>query len=439
MQNQNQSVDNYELSANWTASRRKPMLLIVPDPELHSAESVRLFGFPLSHWMLCAAKKIGVDDVAVIPGLQDPVAEATLLSLSDQIDHTLIVVYEGTYIDPECLHWLISQSIQGESYTVYDRSGKPAAWIASSQEVVPSGMPMSEEFPFESSASLNIVRVVERSDRAAAERLLLRPFLGTEEVHSPTLQGWLDCHLLRGLTKIGFSLAQLEALCIVTGLAAVALCLLGFYWSLILGTFIVTTTVKVAALLPVYHQLMSQSRTQASAGFATTSRNSVEPPYQDRIARAIRPMLHGLMTCALGYLWIIETGMRDLASFRVVDLICFSTSGLATILSLAHARAILRQGGPGSRLDLPDPVPGLRKLGVTLPRSIERAPIFELSVWALAVSNWLMLPWIAHVLVAGSRLWRWMLSPLDAPESSSGSNEGNSPTVANIERPTTSK
>src|SRR5690606_8750246 len=94
----------------------------------------------------------------------------------------------------------------------------------------------------------------------------------------------------------------------------------------------------------------------------------------------------------------------------VAAVVLLAAGGSAALLSLVQARLILRDR-PAHVFAMPELATLADRLGITLPRVVEGAPLIELAVLVVAIPGYAALPWSVLAAVAVARLWRWYVGP----------------------------
>jgi hypothetical protein len=152
------------------------------------------------------------------------------------------------------------------------------------------------------------------------------------------------------------------------------------------------------------------------------------------LARATRPLAHAAMTAALSYVLVAQTSRPALASA-----VLLGVGAAGALVSIAHARAILREHGHLA-LRLPRGDRFFARIDVALPPWLEGAPLLESLAVALALFGHPALPWVVFVGAAMGRSWRWFVGPERSytPPQGSGGDDGASGNSSAVRRLTPS-
>jgi hypothetical protein len=164
-----------------------PTLVLLPDPEARARLEVPLLGIPLARRIATSALEAGFAEVVVAPGLSAAPPEAREVSIGDELSGPGLVVFEGTYLDPQLLRLMVEHPLESnERYSLYDGVARPAGFFAGELGAMPAIMPVSEELDWpEGLGPDDVARVVYKEDLERAEWLVLR----TEARRSRT-SGW---------------------------------------------------------------------------------------------------------------------------------------------------------------------------------------------------------------------------------------------------------
>ncbi|MFO7564242.1 MAG: hypothetical protein R6X02_16465 [Enhygromyxa sp.] len=395
-----------------------PTLVLLPDPEARVRLDVPLLGIPLARRIATSALEAGFAEVVVAPGLAVAPPEAREVPIGDELSGPGLVVFEGTYLDPQLLRLMVEHPLEvDERYSLYDGVARPAGFFAGELGAMPAIMPVSEELDWpEGLGPEDVARVVYREDLERAEWLVLRTearrsrtsgWRGTETEHvHRSLAGesrWhreVSIRTLRWLARSNLAVAQLELLALGAALAAGPIALLNTWPTLILAGLVLLLGVHVSRLLAPLRFL----RDEAINPRDELGRPEVWVP-GDTLAGATRPLAHATLSACLTYVMIAETDRSNVAA-----LVLLAAGGVAAILSLAHARARLR-GDDASVLELPRSAALIKRLGVTMPSWLQGAPLLEMAATLGAVTGEPGVPWTVLVAAAFARLWRWFTSP----------------------------
>src|SRR5690606_37686612 len=125
----------------------------------------------------------------------------------------------------------------------------------------------------------------------------------------------------------------------------------------------------------------------------------------ERLARATRPLGQAAAMAGLTWALVSQTDRSGVAALVLL------AAGVATaLLALFQARLLLL-GRPAEVFALPEARAVAERLGTSLPRAIEGAPLLELGVLFAALSGVPALPWSVLAASAVARLWRWFAGP----------------------------
>lgn len=395
-----------------------PTLVLLPDPEARARLEVPLLGIPLARRIATSALEAGFAEVVVAPGLTLAPPEAREVPIGDELSGPGLVVFEGTYLDPQLLRLMVEHPLEpDERFSLYDGVARPAGFFAGELGAMPAIMPVSEELDWpEGLGPDDVARVVYPEDLERAEWLVLRTearrsrtsgWRGTETEHvHRSLAGesrWhreVSIRTLRWLARSNLAVAQLELLALGVALAAGPIALLNSWGTLLLAGVFLLLGVHVSRLLAPLRFL----RDEANSPRDELGRPEVWVP-GDTLAGATRPLAHATLTACLTYVLVAETDRSNVAA-----LVVLAAGGVAAILSLAHARARLR-GDDASVLELPRSAALIKRLGVTMPSWLQGAPLLEMAALLGAATGEPGVPWTVLVAAAFARLWRWFTSP----------------------------
>lgn len=395
-----------------------PRLILLPDPEARGDLDKPLLGIPLVVRTATAAREAGFVEVVAAPGLSCAPPGAREVPLGDVIRGPGLILFEGTFVDPQLLRLMVEHPLDDdEQYTLYDGVARPAGCFTGELGVMPATMPVSEELDYpEELGPEDLARVVYADDRERAEWLVLRTearrsrtsgWRGTETEHvRRSLAGesrWhreVSVRTLRWLARSNLAVAQLELIALGVALASGPVSLANNWLGLVLAGLLLLLGVHVSRLLAPLRFL----RDEATSPRDEHGRPEVWVP-GDTLAGATRPLAHATLTACLTYVLVAETDRSNVAA-----LVLLATGGVATLLSLAHARARLR-GDDARILELPRSAALIKRLGVTMPSWLQGAPLLEMSAMLGALTGEPGVPWTVLVAAAFARLWRWFTSP----------------------------
>src|SRR5690606_23565691 len=123
-----------------------PTLVLLPDPEARARLEVPLLGIPLARRIASSALEAGFAEVVVAPGLAVAPPEAREVPIGDELSGPGLVVFEGTYLDPQLLRLMVEHPLESdERYSLYDGVARPAGFFAGELGAMPAIMPVSEE------------------------------------------------------------------------------------------------------------------------------------------------------------------------------------------------------------------------------------------------------------------------------------------------------
>jgi hypothetical protein len=383
-----------------------PALVLLRDPEARVDLGRPLLGRISSERLAEAASEAGFRRILGAPGLAHRPEGAADVSAGDAVGGPALVVYEGTFVQPELMELMVKHPLHpDERFTLYDGRGRPAAWFTGDLASVPAIMPLSEELDYpEGMGPEHIARVVYEEDVPAAEWLVLqqRGVVGDEQrsrwftdVVVPTL---------RMLVRTPLTLAQIELVALAVAIAAGPLALFDSWFALVPAALLLLAGVHTSRLLHAAARLRGEGGEPTQKPVGSGWRPG------ETLAHATRPLAHAVLAGTLTYVLVSPPDRSQVAA-----LVLLAAGGAGVFFSLAHARALLR-GRTDSPLDLPDGWAFFAQIGVRLPTVLEGAPLLELAVFATALTGEPALPWLVLVAAALARLWRWFTSPPPAPE-----------------------
>ncbi|NVB38901.1 hypothetical protein G6O69_13750 [Pseudenhygromyxa sp. WMMC2535] len=393
-------------------------LVLLPDPEARARLDRPLLGIPLAQRSINAALEAGFVEILAAPGLAFAPAQIREVPVGDIIDGPGLMIYEGTFLDPQLLRLMVEHPLEDdERYTLYDGVARPAGFFAGELGAMPATMPVSEELLWPDDLGPDdIARVVYDEDVERAEWLVLRTearrsrtsgWRGTETEHvRRSLAGesrWhreISIRTLRWLARSNLAVAQLELLALGVALASGPVCLVHSWPTLILAGVLLLLGVHVSRLLAPLRFL----RDEAINPRDEHGRPEVWVP-GDTLAGATRPLAHAILTACLTYVLVAETDRSNVAA-----LVLLVTGGVAALLSLAHARSRLR-GDDANVLELPRSAALVKRLGVSMPTWLQGAPLLEICAALGSLTGEPGVPWTVLVTAALSRLWKWFTAP----------------------------
>lgn len=374
-----------------------PALVLMPDPEARVPPDERVFGVSLGARLADAALRSGFAAVYVAPGARDrDVADAQAVAAGDRVDVAALVAYETAAVDPAALRRLVAA--QGdEEGCLCDELGRPVAWWTPRLLRVPAAVPETVLLTGESAPEpVEVARLVDPVDRPRVEALLLR-VVAAELPRAPASprspwRRWFEVPLLRRLVRRPWPLGRLEVAALLMAALSGVPALFETRLGLVLAAGLLLAGVQLAALVPELLKLLGAERA-GKAGWLTP---------------AIQPFGHASLASALTY-GLVASPVRT----GVADLVLLVLGGAAVLLSLAHARAVLR-GRAAALFELPSAEGFAAQLAVSLPSWLQTPVRSEILVFVLAFVGAPGLPWGVLVGVGLARLWRWFIGHSDA-------------------------
>ncbi len=394
-------------------------LVLLPDPAARVDLAAPLLGIPLALRTVSAAREAGVTEVVAAPGLTLTPPGVREVPIGDPLGGPALILFEGTFVDPRVFRLMVEHPLEpDERFSLYDGVSRPAGCFTGEVGAMPGIMPVSEELDWpEELGPDDLARVVYPEDVERAEWLVLRTearrsrtsgWRGTETEHvRHSLAGesrWhreVSIRTLRWLARSNLAVAQLELIALGVALASGPIALINLWPTLVLAGAMLLLGVHVSRLLAPLRFL----RDEAIHPRDEQGRPEVWVP-GDTLAGATRPLAHATMTACLTYVLVAETDRSNVAA-----LVLLAAGCVATILSLAHARARLR-GDDAGILEMPRSAAVIKRLGVTMPSWLQGAPLLEMAVFVGSLTGEPGVPWTVMVTAAFARLWRWFTSPL---------------------------
>lgn len=388
----------------------RPSLLLLADPEARFDPGQPVLGRTAARRLTEAALDAGFGRALAGPGVGLVDERLEEVAAGDEVEGPVLVLHEGTLVDPRLLQLMVEHPLEeDERYSLYDAAERPAAWFSGSLGVVPAAMPVSEEIPWpEGVGPEDVVRLVYDSDLERAEWLVLRDL----DVLPPGASDWnrrVAVPTLRALASSDLGVAQLELLALLASVTAGLLALLPGPFGPWVSALILLAGVHVARLLRALRH---------ARGDAPWSGEGWIPG--ETLSRATRPLAHAFLTATLTYVLVAKTGAQS----GVAALVLLATGGAGTMLSLLHARSLLRRE-LRPPLELPRGEAVFARVDLPLPSWLEGSPLIELMVLAASLPGIPALPWGVLVSVGVARLWRWFagaasLGPVTDPEAAGG-------------------
>ncbi len=371
-----------------------PVLVILPDPEATIDVQRPVLGRSLVDRLARSALEAGFGGVLMGAGTRAEPPGAQELATGEPLDRPALLVYEGSGVHPDLLRLMVAHPLEpDERYTLYDEVGRPTAVFTGRLAHMPSSLPISEELPWpDDNGPQDVVRLLYAEDLGRAEALVLRG----DRVGLPGRSAWhrrVTIPILRWLSNSGRPLAQIELGALTLALLVLPAALVGGTAGLSLGALLMLMGVQVSVHLRVLRELRGPHRdaTPLAPG--------------ERLARATRPLSHAAAMIGLTYGLVAQTHRSNVAA-----VVLLAAGGAAALLSLVQARLILRDR-PADVFAVPEPSRLAERLGVTLPRWLDGAPLIELLVLLASVPGFAALPWSLLAAVAVARLWRWFAGP----------------------------
>lgn len=368
-----------------------PALVLMPDPDARAPPEV--LGASLGARLAEAALRSGFAAVHLAPGART-VVDALAVATGDRVEAPALVAYETAAVDPAALQRLVAAA-DGEG-SVYDELGRPVAWWTPRLLRVPAAVPATEALAGPGAPEpVQVARLVDAVDRPRVEALVLRS-VAAELPRAPASlrspwRRWLEVPLLRWLAGRRRALGRVEVAALLLAALSGVPALLETRAGLVVAAGLLLAGVQLAALVPELRRLLGPGRAGGS-GWLTP---------------AIQPFGHASLAAALTY-GLVASPVRT----GVADLVLLVLGGAAAVLSLAHARAVLR-GRAAALTELPSLEGFAGQLAVVLPPWLQTPVRSELLVLVLAFVGAPGLPWGVLVAVGLARLWRWFIGQPD--------------------------
>lgn len=454
-------------------------VVFVAAPEVFFDVSTPVFGQSVLQRNLQHARAANIAELYALPGIRSEPAGLPLVSVGELLLGPVLIVLEGSSLT-EAFFRFLSELVEhpdyeGRGQTIYDRAGRPSAYLAADLTRIPARMPIAEgitlprprssaghepplpDLPPElgswwdgspaddaSEGALDrgdaIVRFVQAEDRRRVEsQLMAQVGLSPQR----PWHRWGTRYVLVAMSQIPLTLAQWEFVALILGMGGAAWVATDGYLPLVLGTLAWFCSVEIALLLPRWARLTPavlspdwpadrpsdrppnrpSDRPSDWPRPAAAERASEEPRAGEPksrwldpgvvVAEAIRPLAHAVMILALGYAWVVESGQRlQLAQLSVAETGVLVVSGAGAVVCLAHARSIFRGGGWGHDLEVAHLDRVLSRIaGPTTLRRGEMA-LLEGMLFLLALGAQVFTMWWVLAIVTASRLWRFALRPV---------------------------
>lgn len=395
----------------------RPALVLLPDAEARVDLARPVLGAPTAVRLAESARRAGFGAVILAPGTCTEVPGSVAMSTGDPIGAPALVAFESAVIAEPLLRLMVEHPLPAdEGFSLGDAAGRPSAWFCGRLASVPAEMPISEEIDWpEGRGPDDLARLVYAEDRARVEAVIWSdrdpdgaPTLaeadaprradrraGAHASRAPAANtdkavfARLSRAALRRLADSGRPLGQIElaavALAVLSGVAGLVEGGLGVF----LGAALLCAAVQLAALLPALSRLVGERGGPADALW-------LQP--------AVRPFGHAAYGSVLTYALVAERGRSSVAG-----LVLLALGAGAAVLSLAHARDVLR--GERPRFELPGAEAFAARVGARLPGWLRTDVRIELAALALALTGAPGLPWGVLVGAALARLWGWYVAP----------------------------
>jgi hypothetical protein len=377
-------------------------LIMLRDPEARVRFDRGLLGRDMRRRMWSSAAAAGFSRLIITSSVDAQIEGARTMAPGAALRGPGLVVYEGTVMARSLLEQMAAHPLpEGESFSVDDGIGRPAAWFAGDVGQVPALLPLAEllELPRDHHAD-DVVRMVRMKDLARAERLVLRE----EGITGRDCSAWEDLverRILRWLARGQVHVARFELAAVGIVLASGPLALLQHWGGLVLASVALFVGVECARLVAPLARLAPQE------SLTTRRRVGGHLAPGQMLTRAIRPIGHAVLAAGLTY-WLVATQTRS----PVASVVVLAAGVVGATLPLLWTRSLLR-GAPRAALELPKAVHLLQRLDLRLPSWLEGVPLLELLIVLCACSTSPELPWLMLVAGAVARLWRWFVEPAE--------------------------
>ncbi len=377
-------------------------LIMLRDPEAQVRFDRGLLGRDVRRRMWSSAAAAGFSRLIITSSVDAQLEGALAMAPGTALRGPGLVVYEGTLIARSLLEQMAAHPLpEGESFSVDDGIGRPAAWFAGDVGQVPALLPLAEllDLPRDHNAD-DVVRMVRMKDLARAERLVLRE----EGIMGRDCSTWEDLverRILRWLAGGRVHVARFELAAVGIALASGPLALLQHWGGLVFACLALFVGVECARLVAPLARLVPQE------SLMTRRRVGGHLAPGQMLARAIRPIGHAVLAAGLTY-WLVATQTRS----PVASVVVLAAGVVGVTLPLLWTRSLLR-GVPRAALELPKAVHLLQRLDLRLPSWLEGVPLLELVIVLCACSTSPELPWLMLVGGAVARLWRWFVEPAE--------------------------
>lgn len=392
----------------------EPVLVLLPDAEARVDLARPVLGAPPAVRLAESARRAGFGAIVLAPGTCTQVPGSIAMSSGDPVGAPALVAFESAVIAEALLRLMVEHPLAAdEGFSLGDAAGRPSAWFCGRLARVPAEMPISEEIDWpEGRGPDDLARLVYAEDRARVEAVIWsdRDPDGAAALAVPGAPRRADRRAggrapaafavppafarlsraaLRRLADSGRPLGQIElaavSLAVLSGVAGLIEGGLGVF----LGAALLCAAVQLAALLPALARLVGERGGPADALW-------LQP--------AVRPFGHAAYGSVLTYALVAERGRSSVAG-----LVLLALGAGAVVLSLAHARDVLR--GERPRFELPGAEAFAARVGAQLPGWLRTDVRIELAALALALPGAPGLPWGVLVAAALARLWGWYVAP----------------------------
>ncbi len=371
-----------------------PVLVVMPDGDTRVDPAHKILGHPPLARLARAAQRAGFGELIAAPGTHLLAETADVFvehATGDAIERPALVTFETSYLDPALLTLMVEHPLEpDEQFSLYDPLGRPIAWFTGKLARVVAAVPLSEEIPWpEGFGPHRLGRVITTEDLPRVEQLILDC-----ELRAPLGRSlWvhhIDMPLMRTFASRIQPTAQLELLAVVCSVGSGALALVGGTVGLVLAAWSLLVGVEIARVLPAAGRLREF---RFSPGDLVPS-------------AVVRPFGHAALTAALTYVLVAEPTRSSVAG-----LVLLCVGAAAVLLTLAHARVLLRRQTNEVGFALPRPEALASRLGLTFPERLSVPLRLEVLGLVLALTAMPELVWGLMVAAGLARLWRWFVAP----------------------------
>ena len=395
------SQDGEDFPATRVSSA--PALVILEDPDARVDLGRRRLGQSIAERMTKAARAAGFSKIIVGPKLRTVIPDAHELSVDDPIDGPALLVWEGTYVDPELLRLMIEHPLgPDERFALYDAVGRPAACFTGHQRRLPPHVPVAEELDLpDRFGAASVARVVDPEDLGRFDALAVA-CESRLDIESSSFNRVIGLRVLRALSRTGATVAQLELFSLGLAVAAGPLVLTATWLGLVASGALLFLAVLLAWMLKPLRALGAAPLEDLSA---------MEDPYVpgETLAELVRPLGHAVFIAACTYELVAATDRSGVAA-----LVLLAAGAFAVLSDLGRVRNLLRRMNV-ERLALPRMDALAKRLGLRLPAALVQAPLLEILLALSCASGEPAVPWTIAVAAALSRWWPWFIGPDRAP------------------------